>query len=339
MQGYDTCDWPTAEDESWAARVQLELAVRHHLSVDDLDGGLAVLHDAVVDSGSTTQVLFGSAETCAAELARDTPLEVRAAEPALSIGAILLGLGVYVVLVPPALVPVLGWRADLTGRGVAIVGVVTVVAGAAGLAARRWLRGRRELGVATAVAGVAVLLGGTAAALQVSPTDVLVTDGPMLLVSAVGLGLVALGAWLPERPAMAETGPVDTPEAYFTRLEGLLRGRHHLSAGTAATLTAQAREHCAAAGAAHPFDELGAPRAYALDLADQTPGSRRRSHTFMIGLRVVVAAVLAWQLAELVADGTSVTLWVVGGLLVAAAVVSALRALAGRRARRSARDS
>ena len=324
-------DWPTEQDRRWAERVLVRAAVSH--GAVDIGAELDAVHDAVIDTGSSARELFGPADDYARQLAEQAAPAVRAAEPDWPLSSILFFLGLPTLFGSLLVWLRSGWSVDVTPRAVAVATVVVVGMTLIVVAVRQWRSGRRGCAAAVVVAVLAVVVGGVSWAFELSATEELISDLPVVVIAAVGLGLIAAGLFWPDDPEVVQTGPVGTPEEYLRRLEGLLRGRHHLSASTARDRVTLAREHWVASGAEHPFEEFGAPEAYALDLADQTPESATRGRRLELGLSLLaVLVVVSWVVEEFSSGPTWVT-WTVAGVLAVGCVLWLAGVVLGRRER------
>jgi len=325
----------TDEDEAWADRVRLVALARHGLDGAAVEKALVVAAAAVEDSRQRAADLFGPADAYAQELADDQPDDLRAGEEdarsALALGLVVGGALAVVAAVLAAVAT--GWWLPVSVRG--LVGVPLVGGGAplAGLAVRWWRGGRLRPAGGAGVAAAAVVVVA-AAVLTGGPAEVL-GRVPVLALGLLGVGLVTAGALLPTgvRPVRDDSSAL-SPQDWYGRLEGVLRGRHAVPRARAREMTAEARAHVRSSGAAHPAVELGDPRLHALALVDASGERERwrqsRSQRFDLAL-VALLLVLAGSTA--LEDGIT---WL-GGIAAVLALHLGTTVLRRRRRERSAR--
>ncbi|WP_299036906.1 hypothetical protein [uncultured Pseudokineococcus sp.] len=319
----------TVEDEAWADRVRLVALLDHGLPGTAVDEALAVAAAAVEDSRQRAVDLLGPADAYARELADGEPAERRAGEEdgrsALAVGLVTGGAVGLAAAVTAAVAT--GWWLPVAVRHLVGVPLVALVAVLAGVVVRLRRGGRLRSSWAAGAATVAVLVAA-AAVLTGGPADV-VGRVPALALGLAGVALVAVGLRLPTdvRPVGEGSSP-STPEAWYRRLEGVLRGRHAVPRSRAREMAAEARGHVLASGAAHPAVELGDPRLHALALVDASGERERwrasrsaRLRLAQVGLLVVLAVSAALE------DGLT---WFVG-LTAALALLLAVSALRRRR--------
>ncbi|GLY13527.1 hypothetical protein Kisp01_05430 [Kineosporia sp. NBRC 101677] len=159
--------------------------------------------------------------------------------------------------------------AGLAGTASFVLAWLAITIGADALRAA----GRPRLAPWSFVAAVALVPVTVLAATALPQDEWFTLSAPVIL---VGLFLMAAAMTIPLgrnlRPGKADPDPAE-PEAWFSRLEGLLVGRHDLPEARAAELVAEARNH-AASSDADPRSEFGALNAYAQRLAESLPDRR-----------------------------------------------------------------
>lgn len=276
-------DWPTEEDTAWAGEFRLRLVLKHDVTDDVPDQVLAEVYEAVTESGRGAGELFGDATEYAATVAAERTsdeqragVDLKGVTPGDRFRGVLLGAGLLgVILAVVAWVNNGLWfEASWAGLGVTALFLGGVVLG--GAAVGLHVAGRARAARTTGVCVLLVIPLATLAS-QLPSEGVLTLPVPAAV--AAGLLLMAAGAMLPQQTLntwFEGDDPADSDdEAWLRRLEGLLRGRHGLSAAEARQHVTEARGHLAASGGgAH--GEFGPVRMYALRLADG-PGRPRRA--------------------------------------------------------------
>jgi hypothetical protein len=163
----------------------------------------------------------------------------------------------------------------------------------------------RQAKLAYVAAGVLGLLSATAFTTlphgQIARVPVL----GLVAISVVALGLLTRAPKPRTRRPRQPRGTDGDPDAWLTRLSGLLVGRYDLPPERAADLVREARAHLAATGAA-PQDEFGSPADYARRVAEPEPV--RRDPWW----RTPPVAMLAWGLAIAAGVDTFID-WSAGG--------------------------
>jgi hypothetical protein len=312
MSSYSDDGWVRPEDEQWGAGVQVRLALAHPAATRELiERVLTEAQQACADSGRPAQELFGDAADYAYEVAdQRIPPEERAAvdmdgiAPAEQLQAALLALGLVGLALSVLLLLVGGWRVEISPWQLVVLaaGNVAYLAATGAVLARGAGQMRRSWSLVALAA--AVLVGATAAAIPLEERPP-VGDLPTLLPVAVYLAVV-VGAWnmprLGRRPARRPDLPA---EKWFAQLDGLLRGRYHLTRAVAARYVGEARVTWQESAAARPGDELGSPQVYAMQLMDGSPQphrARRRSDawvaTAIAAMWTVHTGVYLWNGAE-----------------------------------------
>lgn len=296
-------EWPTREDARWWMGVLLA-AARRGVPVQEVQDGREAALAAVIDSGTSAEELFGIPEKHARSMAADVPAGGHAAGDSESVADVATGTLLVVGLLGLGAIPVIlfdsGWSVPLTPNGLGIVAVL-VLGMSLALGVHRWWRnGRLRAATMGGVLGFVGLFGGVAASMSLPGHDRVLAQIPTAGVAVVALGSLWWGARRSNRRAAPAPTDVDAP-TWFSRLSGLLRGRHHLSAQTTRDVVAQARQHVAASGAQHPSEEFGTPETYARIIAAQTEesavrGARARWFTHL-GLVVILGYLVVTQVA------------------------------------------
>lgn len=312
-------DWPTEEDEKWAAGVELRLAVDHHGPDGLADAVLATAHEAVVETGRGARELFGApGEYAQAAFTEHVGEEYRARTdghgmlPGQRFSAALVaigGTGVMVSLIRWLrdgfwVEPTPASTAALTGIALAVLlGAVAVTARSAGRIKGGW-----------AFAAGAVAAAGTGIAVARLLPDTPLFTAPVLVVTAVCAVPAAVAAVVPDTAfdRWFVPTPPDGDERWLARLEGLLRGRHAMRAAEARGHIREAREHLAASGddAATAF---GSAEVYALRLAAGPRRERRLERRKLYGTTIMAALVVLFFVEKLgEPDLTSFWFWFSG---------------------------
>lgn len=316
--------WSTPAEERWAARVLLRLVGEHDVPGEVARAAVAEARLACLDSGQSPVELFGEAEEYAAEVAEHrVPEEWRAsadldgAAPTDRVTMLLLGVGWIVSVASVVLFVASGWSVDLTHAGIRLVlgGLVATGAIVWGLAVRQAGHVRQSWAwAALAAAGLAV--AGSAATLSSSAT---VLRLPVVVVLALGIGLLTAGMRTTFGARVVDEAQVRaaSPEQWFDRLAGLLRGRFYMTRAEVQGYVSDARTHWADSGSAHPVDEFGTPDVYALRLAESTgrpAKGRDRVHAWF--WTFVAVTWLGWLVSDIVSGDIGGTwLWRVPGLI------------------------
>lgn len=266
--------WPQKQDGDWADTFTWHAAWATAARKDDIRGWLDIVHEAVVDSGSTAEELFGPARDAAETFAQDLPPEQRAAGD--------LDEGTWSDL-PRTLLAMAGWflmalgiarlvseggSTGLTAPGAVVFAAVVLAAGGLGTASLAWRSGRPIATGAWILASVAVVGVTIYAAMELLDRERSIGSAPTIVLPAIGVALLVVWWRLPERkPAIDDSSRTWPAERWFTRMEWLLRGRHKMPRETARRLTAETRAHAEETGE-HPFESFGPPQVHALALAE-----------------------------------------------------------------------
>lgn len=316
--------WPTPEDEQWAARVQLRLAVAHDVPHEISKAALAEARLACIDSGEPPAALFGEPEVYAAEVAEHrVPEEWRAAAdldgaaPTDLLTMLLLGTGWIACVASVLLFLVAGWTVGLTAGAsrLAVGGLVATVGILAGLTVRHAGKVRQSWAWgALAAAGLAVAGSSTTVA-----SSAVLLDLPMVAVLALGVGLLAAGMRTKPGARGVDTERLRAAPAdqWFDALAGLLRGRYYMTRADVRGYVGVARTHLSDSGSEHPVDEFGTPEVYAMRLAESSgrpARGRDRAHAWFWSF--VAVTWLAWLVADAVGGDLAGTwFWRVPGLI------------------------
>lgn len=315
-------EWTRPEDRVWADRLRLRLALAHGMTFDTVEEVVTEAHRACAESGEPAEELFGPAVGYAAEVAEDrVPVQVRAQADlhgatrrdqwmalAYAVGAPGLVLCLYVLLVE-------GWTTGVTPGG-----LVVVLAILTGMATATWgllerHAGELRRGWALWAATAAVVVAGGWAGVTFSDREPLGTVS-VLLPLVLCVGLLVLGARLPDR-AVPEADPRElSVDAWFERLSGVLRGRYYLPRREVERHVTEARTYWHQSDAEHPHDEFGTPSVYALRLLQGSKRPHRGRRRVEAGVHAGLAVLwLAMLVGTLVEGGSGVDLaWRLGGL-------------------------
>lgn len=315
------------QDTEWADTFAWHAAWATAARKDDIRRWIEVVHEAVIDSGSTAEELFGPARDAAETFARDLPPEQRAAadldESTWSSlpRTLLVMTGWFLLALGLALFSSTGWSVDVTLPAVAVFVALLLASSGLGTAGQAWVSGRPAAAGAWALVSVAFVAVVVFVAMQVLDRDRTLGSLPTVVLPALGALLLVLWWNLPERAPTVDDRSRDWPaDRWFSRLEWLLRGRHKMPRATAHRLTAETRTHVQETGE-HPFEAFGAPQVHALALADadlRTPTYRGRSERrWHLLFSLFAVAVVA---TDVVSGSVDWSTWVLaaGGILAVA---------------------
>ncbi|MFG2653271.1 hypothetical protein [Streptomyces sp. NPDC048436] len=327
-----TLGWERAEDEEWAACVEVRLVLDHDAPGGLADEVLAEAHEVVRDAGLPAREVLGEADAYARTVAAERIGEERRARvdthgmlPGERVSATLGTLGLAGVGFC-----VLGWVEDglwvegsWTSIAVCATVVVAVSLGCVAFAVRAAGRIRGMWGFLAGAA--AVVAGGAAVAVAASGERLFRVPAPLLalLCAAWAVGAYAfpdatLDRWLtPARRA----GGVDD-DRYLARLQGLLRGRHAMKTAEARGHVREARQHLASVeegGGEHgergvrAEDVFGDVEIYALRLSEGPRREQRVARRKVYG-SLATTVVLAVLVVDEVFDTQEPSLaWLVCG--------------------------
>lgn len=309
--------WAREEDEAWAAVVELRLTLDQQAPAGLIRQVLAEAHDAVTETGRTPQDLFGDPVAYARAVAAErigeedrARVDARGLTPGERLTASLATLGAAGVVVA-----VLRWIddglwADVGWSSIAAFTAVVLTAVLVSLAFTARAAGRIAGSWAFAAAAL-VAVGGGGAVAGFLPGEPLFTF-PVPALAVAGAALTAAAVAFPDATVDRWFTPVlrGGDERWLSRVEGLLRGRHALSAAEARAHVQEARQHLAASGDSAE-EAFGSAEVYALRLADGPRRERRLARRKLYGataLAVLVVALVADELRD--ADLSSPRLWI-----------------------------
>ncbi|KUF19796.1 hypothetical protein [Streptomyces silvensis] len=276
--------WERKEDEVWAASLEVRLVLDHDAPAGLADQVLTEVHEIVREEGRPALELFGASEAYTQVVADERITEEHRARvdahgmtPGERLSAAFVSFGVagffFCALewLRGGLWVGISWPAvTLTVMIVLAVALssLAVVARAAGL-----VRGALWFAAAT-VATVCAGIGATAAVpdgqLFTVPAPVLMLACLAGIAAAVRFPDATIDRWFAKNPTDSDD------DAWFARLDGLLRGRHAMSAAQADGHVREARHHLASApGEAGAVDVFGDVEVYALRLAEGPSRTRR----------------------------------------------------------------
>ncbi|MGW0535833.1 hypothetical protein [Streptomyces sp. NPDC003032] len=299
--------WVREEDQEWADSVHVRLVLDHDAPAGLADEALAEAHQVVDEAGLPALEVLGDPDAYARTVAAERISEEHRAKvdahgmtPGERVSASLATLG-FIGFV----LCVLDWIEDglwaewswaslagcVTVVVVALLGTLAFVARGAGRIRGIWGMWGFLAGAVCAVAG-----GGAVAAtapgerLFSVPVPVLMAACAAWTVGAYAFPDATLDRWFTPRPHGGD-------EQWLTRLEGLLRGRHAMTAAEARGHVREARQHLAGAGREHAEDAFGDVEVYAMRLAE---GPRKRQR--LARHKLYRAAAMAMLFAVLAVD-------------------------------------
>lgn len=277
--------WARKEDERWAAAFRLHLVMRSRPPKGLAEQALCEIHERVTEAGRPAEDLFGDPRRYAASVAavRIDEAHTDAVDPAGATPGERFTDAVVLAGFTGFTLTAVRWARDGSWLGISpasLAGAVAITAVALLLCLTVALRAAGRMRAARVCLGVlaAGAVGGTAAA-SLLPGDVLFSlPVPVPLVVSA---LVAVGAHrLPDATAdrWFTPRPAEDGEQWLRHLDGLLRGRHGLSAEEAREHVAEARSHLADARGRTAQHEFGDVATYAARLADGPRRARRAQH-------------------------------------------------------------
>ncbi|WP_240134279.1 hypothetical protein [Streptomyces sp. MUM 178J] len=315
MTTQEKLNWPRDEDETWAAAVELRLALAPH-SPEGLAGRvLAEAYEAVTETGRSARELFGEPEAYARAAADEHVTEEarartdsRGMTPGERFTAALVAVGGTGIAIS-----VIRWIREglwVTPSWSSIAAFAGIAVGAllfcAGIGA--WSAGRIKGAGGFGAAAGAALGNGIAAAVYLPddellrmPVPVLAAAGALLAAAAAGIPNAVLDRWF------APSLPHGDDERWLSRLESLLRTRHAMRAAEAHSHVQEARLHLATSGesAADAFDDV---EVYALRLAEGPRREARLERRKLYGVTLLAAAILV-VLVDKLADPEPTSFW------------------------------
>ncbi|WP_406401399.1 hypothetical protein OH805_20355 [Streptomyces sp. NBC_00879] len=295
--------WTREEDERWAAAFELELVLKHNPQKGLADQALSEVHEMVTETGRSARELFEDPRQYAASVAAERIDEAHTSRVDLAgtTAGERFTAGLAVAGFTGVLLSVIVWVRDgiwtdvswamLTGVGALAAATVVACVALALRTAGRVAAMRACLG-AFAVA----LVGGIAAASLLPHHALFSLPAPVL--AAASAAVMAGALCLPEGTADRWFAPArgGDSEAWLRRLDGLLRGRHGMSAQEARGHVTEARSHLATAPELTAQEEFGDVEIYASRLAGGPgrEGRAQRRRVLGVGLLAVLIAV-AWS--------------------------------------------
>ncbi|GGS18459.1 hypothetical protein GCM10010252_67390 [Streptomyces aureoverticillatus] len=279
--------WEREEDEDWAAAVEIRLALDHDAPAGLADQVLAEAHQLVHEEGRPALDLLGDPHAYAQLVADEripekhrARLDADGLTPGERLTATLVSLGITATLfcgfewLRDGLWVGIGWSSlALTATvtlGAALTGVALATRAAGRIRGARWFAAGTAGVVCAGVSGTAFVPDGQ---LFTVPAPLLMLACFAGIIGAVMLPDAALDRWF--TPASADSDDSDD-EAWFARLDGLLRGRHALPSAQARGHIREARQHLASApGEERATDVFGDVEIYALRLAEGPSRTRR----------------------------------------------------------------
>lgn len=266
--------WEREEDQDWAASLEVRLALDHDAPPGLADQVLAEVHQLVHEERRPAHDLLGDPGAYAQLVADERITEEHRARvdahgltPGERFTASFVSFGIGATLfcafewIRDGLWVGIGWP-SLTLTATVILGV-----GLTGAALAAWTAGRIHGARWWAVGAAGMVCAGVTGTAFLPSGQLFTVPAPLLLITcvAVVVGAVAfpdstLDRWFTPPPVDRDD------EAWFARLDGLLRGRHAMSSAQARDHIREARHHLASHRAA-------SHRAAPYHLAAQHPAS------------------------------------------------------------------
>ncbi|MFF9900674.1 hypothetical protein [Streptomyces longispororuber] len=310
--------WDREEDADWAATVEAHLAFDHDAPAGLADDVLAEVHELVREEGRPARDLFGAPEAYARAVAEERIGEEHRARTdthGLTPGGRLLA-AFGTLGAAGAVLSVLVWVegglwVDVSRPGVAFLSTVVAAVGLVAVAVAARSAGRLK-GAYAFVAGVpAVVAAGAGVSVAVPEGRLVSVPVPVLLAGCVACVVGAFA--VPERVVdrwFAVRPPTGGDDAWFARLDGLLRGRHGMTAAEARGHVREARQHLAAGPPGdRAADVFGDVEVYALRLADGPRREQRAARRKAYGSLLLLAVVTVLFVDDVVDSGGSVDFW------------------------------
>ncbi|WP_055703321.1 hypothetical protein [Streptomyces silaceus] len=290
--------WAREEDEKWADAVRVRLVLDHDAPAGLADEVLAEAHQVVTEADLPASEVLGTATAYARTVAAERISEERRAKvdthgltPGERVSATLGTFG-FIGFV----LCVLYWIQDglwVEGSWTSVAGCATVVVVATlGTLAFVARAAGRFQGMRGFFAGAACAVAGGAAVIATASEERLFRlPVPVLMAACVAWSVGAylfpdavLDRWFTPRPHAGD-------EQWLTRLEGLLRGRHAMTAAEARGHVQEARQHLAGPGGERAEDAFGDVEVYAMRLAEG-PRKRQRIARHKLYRNVAMAGIL-----------------------------------------------
>lgn len=325
--------WERKADEDWADTIQVRLILDHDAPSDLADKVLAEAHQLVHEEGLPALELLGDPVTYAQTVADERiPEEHRARidahglTPGERVSGSFVSLGFSGLLfcgfqwLSDGLSVGIGWP-SLTVTSAIVLGT-TLVAGALGAHAAGRIRGSRYFAAAAAgsvCAGVGATPFVPAGQLFAVPAPVLMLVFVALITAAVKFPDTTIDRWFTPTPSTHDD------EAWFTRLDGLLRGRHAMPSAQARDHVREARHHLASTPGAEPAtDVFGDVEVYALRLSEGPQRGQRlaRREFYASGFLAICLTIL---LIGNLTDPDPSPFWIAGNIGALGAILWTLR--------------
>ncbi|WJV47906.1 hypothetical protein [Streptomyces flavofungini] len=309
--------WGRKEDEAWAASVELRLVLDHDAPAGLADDVLTEAHQLVHEADRTALDLLGDPDSYARSVADERiPEEHRARidahglTPGERISGSFVSLGVGGLLfcgfewLRDGLQVGIGWP-SFTITAAVVLGATLATAALAARAAGR-VRGAWYFAAAAAGA-VCTAVGATpfvpTGQLFAVPAPVLMVVCLAAIAAAVKFPDTTLDRWFTPAPCSGDD------EAWFARLDGLLRGRHAMPSAQARDHVREARHHLAATPGTEPAaDVFGDVEVYALRLSDGPRRSQRLARRQFYG-SCLLAVCLTILLIDNLTDPDTSPFW------------------------------
>ncbi|WP_157855917.1 hypothetical protein [Streptomyces aureocirculatus] len=309
-----TLPWKREEDEDWAASLEVRLVLDHDAPAGLADQVLAEVHELVREEERPARELFGDPGAYAQVVADERITEEHRARvdahgmtPGERLSASFVSFGVAGFLfcawewLRGGLWVGIGWPSVTLTTTIVLAVVLSslaVVARASGM-----IRGAlwfMVATIATVCAGVGVTAVVPGGQLFSVPAPALALACSAVIAAAVRFPDATIDRWFAKNPTDHDD------EAWFARLDGLLRGRHAMSAAQADGHIREARQHLASAP-----DDGGAPdvfgdvEVYALRLAEGPSRNRRFARRQFYGSCVLTLSLTIMLIDDLTDPGSS----------------------------------
>lgn len=294
--------WDNAADLHWAESFEDLGLAESTVGADVIEDWLREILSAMQESGRGAEELFGSPADALRDHIAVVPAENRAAvdlsgqAPINLIGTGLTSVGLLATLMSIVYFVKDGWQLDVTATALWVV-AAGLVLGLGGCLVWAWrTAGRAVLSTVTALVMALAMSGAVIAAVRLN-NEASLFKLPTLVLTAAGLTLMIMGWNLPvHTPRVDDRSSRWSADQWFVRLEGLLRGRYHLSGDVVRGHIQEAQSYVDEHGANHPFEQFGAPETYALALTENDPAAklaRRRTTQHLWFLAAGVSGIIA----------------------------------------------
>ncbi|MEU8567730.1 hypothetical protein AB0C51_05055 [Streptomyces pathocidini] len=296
-------DWPRDDDEQWAAEVELRLVLDHHAPAGLADEVLAEAYEAVVEAARPARDLFGPPARyaqSAADLRIDEAYRAGLDRDGMTPGERLTTSLAWLGMMGTA-VSVLYWIRNglwVEPSWESIAGLTSIVlaACAAPVAIGVWSAGRVKGAWACAAGAAATAVTGLAAAAALPDERLLALPIPVATMACIAL--IAAAAAFPNATIDRWLRPtVEDDERWLSHLEGLLRGRHTMTAAEARDHAREARSRLAASDV-HAEAAFGSAEIHAMRLARGVRGKVRSTRRKSYGAMALTALLLLISVDE-----------------------------------------